>query len=105
EGQAEELAGGGAVGGQQPGDAAGDDGGLAGAGAGDDQQGAQLVDDGVPLGRGQLLKEGGLGKQDFRHGAAGASGRPLRYCLVTSNSNGNSSAVWASSLASKSVLM
>ena len=49
EGEREDLLGAGAALGDQPGDAAGDDGGLAGAGAGHDEQRAGVVGDGLTL--------------------------------------------------------
>ena len=45
----EDLLGAGLALGDEPGDAAGDDGGLAGAGAGDDEQRARVVGDGLAL--------------------------------------------------------
>ncbi len=63
--------------GQQVGDAVGEDAGLAGAGAGHDEQRGAGVDDGGPLVLVQPLQERG-GVQDGARGAVPVVGVPLR---------------------------
>ncbi len=79
EGQREDLGRAGRAGGDQVGDAAGDDGGLAGARARDDEQRAGLVGDGRRLGRVQAFEDP-LGAPRWPP----AIGRPQRRISVLS---------------------